>query len=574
MMKRFGAICAGVCGAVIVTLSGPVAAQTAVAGAGSNPACAEFRQSIIDMENKSVRPPGWFALDMHLRQLYIKDCITAPSRAAKPEIWHRADGTSTGIETTFVPKDWNYDKDGSYRPEGAAYGTTKEIGEACLKLAGPLTPEPSGRGVVRAGVDPSICALLEASKEACLNPVDSQARSSCKFILGDKPPARPPAGVALPPMTIGLAGGPYNVDEGCSAVLGIVSGNPDLKTVAPDEKARWLLSMQNGCPEFLAAIRKRTNSDPSRDAARFWDALGDLALNGFAPPGSPTYTTAALGSDPGFKKMCDEAKEKRDVCEQRRKDIAIKDTPAGQLLLGMGSQNGAFADCAILYGQIVNMCAANTLAAQKAVARRPLMAPPVPPPAPTPTPAAAAPAPAPAASGGQSAPRPTPVPPALASMSPQCQALLKGLFQSADTGNNAKATEAYGNLRGADCDRQTRELAQAAHTGLPERQMTARGSSIMNKAMQGDRGPLEATIGNRVNEPSGAGYQFGEVLEFAIAIFGMTSGIAVTASALSYVPAAGGNFAARGPGVSRTYGQGSPGTVRPPQSQSTITGTK
>jgi hypothetical protein len=159
-------------------------------------------------------------------------------------------------------------------------------------------------------------------------------------------------------------------------------------------------------------------------------------------------------------------------------------------------------------------------------------------------------------------------------MSPQCQALLKGLFQSADTGNNAKATEAYGNLRGADCDRQTRELAQAAHTGLPERQMTARGSSIMNKAMQGDRGPLEATIGNRVNEPSGAGYQFGEVLEFAIAIFGMASSIAGTASALSYVPAAGGNFAARGAGVSRTYGQGSPGTVRPPQSQSTITGTK
>ena len=158
-------------------------------------------------------------------------------------------------------------------------------------------------------------------------------------------------------------------------------------------------------------------------------------------------------------------------------------------------------------------------------------------------------------------------------MSAPCQAQVKKLFEGADTGDDAKAAAAYSALRTSDCDRQTRDLALAANTDLPERRMTSRGSEIMRRAMNNDRGAIEDTIGDRKYAPNGSGYEMAEVLNFAIALFGFAIDVASTANAF-YVPTPSGNFSSVNRRVPSTYGQGAPAYSAPRQNSSTITGTR
>lgn len=480
--------------------------------------CRAFRDNIARTEAEPSRPPGWFRFSQQLRRIYTYSCL-ARAPAKEKEFWYRADGAATGVAT---------DKP---RPADASYATTERIAKICAA---------SNPG------NPSVCALAEGLSVACGSPADEREAKSCGMQLGGryKPPAgENPDAPALPPLTITLDGKAYPVGDSCGDILEDIEESAGLSEAARALRARF---MQKDCPDLVAGLERRLGVSASNDPARFVTALGGLAQSGFSSTGKAPV--GFVTSDPGFQRMCEEAETNMKVCDAR----------FNQFKGAVDQQANRFNDCRRLYGQVLGMCRNGNALLFKAPPLTTGKAPPVQ----TATQPAAAP------------PPPATVPPALAAMSPRCQAQLKSLFQSADTGDNAKAAEAYGNLRGADCDGQTREVAQIAQAGLPERQMTARGSSIMNRAMQGDRGPLEATIGNRVNEPAGAGYQFSEVLDFAIAVFGMASTVVGTASALSYVPAAGGNFAARGVGVSRTYGQGSPGSVRTQQNQSTITGIK
>lgn len=131
--------------------------------------CAQFRDAIIRMETESVRPPGWFALDLHLRALYQQDCIANPTRKPPTEYWYTVDGKPTGVLTS----------DG--QPDGAAYAATPEINERCLSAA----------------TEPSLCVMIENLRAACANPVDTQERNQCRFILGEnQKPSLPPPGEA------------------------------------------------------------------------------------------------------------------------------------------------------------------------------------------------------------------------------------------------------------------------------------------------------------------------------------------------------------------------------------------
>jgi hypothetical protein len=164
---------------------------------------------------------------------------------------------------------------------------------------------------------------------------------------------------------------------------------------------------------------------------------------------------------------------------------------------------------------------------------------------------------------------------AVAQLSPQCRGELNSLLQGADTGDGGKASAAYGDLRAAQCDAQIRALAVAADVGLPERRMTRRSQSLVDKAMNGDEGPVPGTAA--AVEQGGGSYNAGEVLEFGFALLNVLSGVAGVYAAMPGGAAAryGSNMGSIGNRrVPSTYGQGAP-TYRPapPLHQSDITGT-
>ena len=188
----------------------------------------------------------------------------------------------------------------------------------------------------------------------------------------------------------------------------------------------------------------------------------------------------------------------------------------------------------------------------------------------------------PAASSATSTPPQAAAPPpqadprqqAFQQMSPQCQAQLNRLLEGADRNDKEKALTAYGALR-AECDPQIRRAAEAAHVGLPERVLSSRASEAMNKAMSGDPGRLAEAYGSRGYD---AGFDTGEVINFAFSLLGLLGGVAGFYAAIpsgGYYAAGGGggNFSTLNPRARSTYGQGAPIGPAPPTNRSTITGT-
>jgi hypothetical protein len=386
--------------------------------------CAQFRDAIIRMERDSVRPPGWFALDLHLRSLYQKDCIEHPTRKGPTEYWYTADGKPTGVPTS----------DG--RPEGAAYATTPEINERCLAAAS----------------EPSLCVMVENLRAACANPVDDQERNQCRFILGkDEKPSLPPPGQPLPPIGVALDGGPYELSPDCNALLGRLSGDPLLDGVSSLERGRWQHILQSQCPNFLDALKRRTGLDPNKDPGKFWPAIGELIFNGFAPPGTPSQTPASVAADQGWQRMCGDAAKHQRTCVERLNNMRSLETKPAQSTYGPGSpdatnlpdplvtsnpadrdrtsQTGAFAQCAALYGQVLNMCKGTESVAKKTAAR-------LPPPKPV---AASAPKP----SGGDSRP------PAQQQAGPDCPRLVSNYVSAAQANDGQRALAGYNALKSA-----------------------------------------------------------------------------------------------------------------------------
>ncbi len=430
-----------------------VVAISANAAKADQQSCAQFRDAIIKMETDSVRPPGWFSLDRSLRALYTQDCLLNPTRHAPAQYWYTVDGKPTGV-MAFDPV--VYDQDAfraKYpngmpdRPPGAAYATTPEINERCLK-----------------STNPSMCVMVENLREACANPLDTQERNQCKAILGEgQTPSMPPPGQELPPMRVALDGGPYTLSPDCDAVLSRVSGDPLLEDADADERARWLGIMRSQCGDFLDALKRRTGIDPDKDPNGFWPAVGNLAFNGFAPPGTPSQTPASIYADPGWQRMCKEAATNQNTCLQRQQNMQSLAAPLIKNTRGPGSpgadnppdppvtprstggygttQAGAFGECAALYGQVLNMCKANEMTALRTAARMPPPAPPKPaPPKPAQQQAAAKPNP----------PQASQAPPQQSAAAPsQCQQLAAKYVAAARANDGPGAIAGYNALKAA-----------------------------------------------------------------------------------------------------------------------------
>ena len=295
---------------------------------GQTQSCKEFRDSIIRMERDSVRPPGWLNLDSYLRLIYDAYCVKDPTPDLPAEYWYRADGTSTGVKVGDGP------------PPGAAYATTKEIGDFCLGIAGDLIRTKQGR-TVRAGMDPSICALLHAGTQR-----------------GPAPrPAEP-----LPPFAVGLDGGPYTLNPQCLGVLNQFGNDLALDDERAEQRPGWLATMQGHCPDLLAAVERRTGARAEGNPSRFWQSFGQLLSSGFAPPGQTQMSVGDVAADPGWQKMCRQAEANMNTCAESQAGMRSLGTQPW----GATGQAGAFNECRILYGQVVGMCNGTTGAAARA----------------------------------------------------------------------------------------------------------------------------------------------------------------------------------------------------------------
>lgn len=246
--------------ALLVGLTG-IAPRQALADTES---CAQFRQAIVDMEAKSVRPVGWLGLDLYLRSLYAEQCVLHPTRKARTEYWYRADGTPLGLQAGYTPPGWDPSK--PYRPEEGAYTTTPEIAAACAQV-----PQ----------LTPGMCALMKGVEASCRAPVDTQERTQCAAILEGQVPTLPPASEPLPPVA---------------------------------------------------------------------------ALLGPLQPGAPQSSNTAIAADPGFQRMCGQARDNYNTCTVRRQNM----TSLGTTNQSGSGQAGAFYECQQLYDGVLRMCGAVT----------------------------------------------------------------------------------------------------------------------------------------------------------------------------------------------------------------------
>jgi hypothetical protein len=533
--------------------------------------CAQFRDAIIRMETDSVRPPGWFALDLHLRTLYQQECITNPTRKAPTEYWYTVDGKPTGVLTS----------DG--RPDGAAYATTPEINERCLSAG-----------------EPSLCVMVENLRAACANPVDTQERNQCKFILGkDQKPSMPPPGEALPGISVALDGGPFELSSDCNALLGRLSGDPLLDGVSSLERGRWQQILQKQCPKFLDALKRRTGLDPDKDPGKFWPAVGELTFNGFAPPGTPSHTPASVNADPGWQRMCNDAAKHQQTCLQRLNNMRSLEPPRVPGTYGQGSpdatnlpdpvvtsnpadrdktsQTGAFAQCTALYGQVLNMCKATENVAKKTAARLPPPAPPKP----APPPATAKPA---APSGGESRPPPQ----QQAAPGPDCQRLVSNYVGAAQANDGQRALAGYNALKSAggcgvlgkvDKGAPVAQAPAAPVPAFPTRRGTPNTDAYVQPCNADQAGCAQAM---RQLE-QGTSPQAQSALVMHAISTGLELGAALAGGLSAAMPQGGGQYNTPGnntdmrslaaPPIRRGVGQGS--GARPQQnSPSDITGTK
>jgi hypothetical protein len=561
---RWGALGAAALTAAAVVWGGGVQADQA--------SCKEFRDRIVEMEDAgAARPPGWFVFDQNLRRLYQSFCIDHPTRTRPVEYWYREDGTSTGVRTTG-----ENGAPAPERPKDGAYATTQEIGDACLKAAGPLITDQRGRKI-RAGLDPSLCALDRGVIATCINPIDNKLRTDCAMVLGpDHKVAAIPKGEALPAIAVGLDGGPYVLGQECQSVLQAIGAMDDSMA---QHRPQWLQVMQAKCPDFLAAIERRAGAK-SGDAARFWPAFAQLVLNGFPTPQQvdKQRTLGDIANDGHFKQMCNQARENMNTCELRQKNMRTAGTTGDD---GTAGQAGAFNDCRILYAGVANMCTQTEGQAERIAA----LAKPAPPKPQPPQ------QPQQLAKPADNQSRPPPQPAAPPQMSAQCQQLVANYVQAAQANDGARAVSGYNALKSAGgcgvlnkVDRPLPQQATAA-PGPDPRFPPSRGATPLSDSTIGacDLSPAECAARVQQLKQSTSAQAQAALFSHSIGI-GLQLGSMMAGGMMMAMPQGGGggggggggtNMNSIGPGpVKGTYGQGAPSRPAPPSSQSTITGTK
>lgn len=493
------------------------------AALGQSQSCKEFRDSIIRMERESVRPPGWLNVDSYLRLIYQAYCIDHPTPEMPVEYWYRADGTSTGVKV------------GEGRPPGAAYATTKEVGDHCLSIAGPLIRTKQGRSA-RAGMDPSICALLYGGQ-------------------GDR--TKPAKAEPLPPFAVGLDGGPYNVGPQCLGVLNQFGNDLALDDERADQRPGWLATLQGHCPDLLAAIERRTGARAEGNPQRFWQGFGQLVLSGFAPPGQQQMSVGDIAADPGWQKMCRQAEDNMNSCARSQANMRSIGTEPW----GTTGQAGAFNECRILYGQVVGMCNGTTGAAAQAAGTK-----------------------AQRQSAATRQPR-AQQPPLAAQMSAQCQKLVSDYVAAAQAGDGAKSVAAHGALkRAGGCD----VLDKAGNDLVPPQggdpRFVRRGETphVNNTVVACEQNPAACSAAieqlRQGASPEAAAAMFANAINIGLRV-GMLMGQGVLMMQQQMQSSGGGSGSGggtvqQGPaGVRNTYGQGSGHPQGLPANRSTITGT-
>ena len=67
--------------------------------------CRDMREKILAMEANSIRPPGWYKLDSHLRRFYDSKCgrLRRPAAEREKEWWYFSNGTRTAVAADRPP---------------------------------------------------------------------------------------------------------------------------------------------------------------------------------------------------------------------------------------------------------------------------------------------------------------------------------------------------------------------------------------------------------------------------------------------------------------------------------------
>ena len=530
-----------------ILLAGIVSPLPASADSGSN--CAKLRADIIDMDARSSTLPGYLDLRATLGGLYARLC-DRPTGDAAAEFWYDLDGHKLGSATAG-------------RPPGAVFTATEAVARAC------------------AGADnPSMCAMLRGSTGMCPDAPDPETRKACVSLLAYPTSIEAEGAPPLPPISVVLAGKPYQVAAECADTLANLATSPDIQGDSLRNRLRrelMLDQIRGSCPQFLAALEGRLGANAESNPDAFWPALKRLVEAGFGPPGAAGAAPAQTAyRDPGFQRMCTQAKANRDVCEQRQRNMG----PVGANRHGRSGQAGAFGDCAALYGAVANMC---TQTEARAIAPPPAKQPAaqlavqkVPPPT-----APAKPADATTAS------RPPPAPSAGPALSPQCQQLVSNYVAAARANDGPAALAGYNALKQAggcgglaQVDRAPPPQPQAAG---PDPRFATRGATPLSDATMKACDDSPEVCAARVRQlkagtsPEAVAALWTNAIGIGLDLgAAMAGGLAagMPAGTPGYVGSGGSNMNSIGnKPVRSTYGQGAPTRPPPPQAPSDITGT-
>ena len=402
------------------------------------------------------------------------------------------------------------------------------------------------------------------------------------MILGEDAKITPiPKGEELPPIAVGLDGGPYVLGPECQNVLGAFGDDLALDNSGAASRPEWLRTMQSHCPDFLAALERRAGVKTGD--ARFWPAFGQLLLSGF-PTAQQAERQRSLGSiatDEKFLAMCKQANDNMNVCAQRQADMRTAGTPI-DMASGTRGQAGAFNQCAILYGQVHNFCnktRARPSGLRHSPSRRPL-----------------APAPATAAATGEAGRRPVASTAAAGRAAADVGAVptARGNYvQAAQANDGARAVSGYNALKSAGgcgvLNKVDRPLPQQATAAPgPDPRFPSRGATPLSDSTIGacDLSPAECAARVQQLKQGTSAQAQAALFSHSIGI-GLQLGSMMAGGMMMAMPQGGGsgggggtagggtNMNSIGPGaVKGTYGQGGPSRPAPPNSQSTITGTK
>ena len=214
-----------------ILLAGIVSPLPASADSGSN--CAKLRADIIDMDARSSTLPGYLDLRATLGGLYARLC-DRPTGDAAAEFWYDLDGHKLGSATAG-------------RPPGAVFTATEAVARAC------------------AGADnPSMCAMLRGSTGMCPDAPDPETRKACVSLLAYPTSIEAEGAPPLPPISVVLAGKPYQVAAECADTLANLATSTDIQGDSLRNRLRrelMLDQIRSSCPQFLAALEGRLGAN-------------------------------------------------------------------------------------------------------------------------------------------------------------------------------------------------------------------------------------------------------------------------------------------------------------------------